>query len=82
MTTFISVSTVNVFRGNETSLKMSQLYSATYTCDFYLAMFPFDTQVGHTSKLRCTIVVFKSGAIFHDERDTFSRAGYTCLKNH
>ncbi|XP_045110701.1 uncharacterized protein LOC123504331 [Portunus trituberculatus] len=36
---------VNVFRGNETSLEMSQLYSATYSCDFYLAMFPFDTQI-------------------------------------
>lgn len=37
--------TVNVFRGYENSLEMSQLYTATYSCDFMLAMFPFDSQV-------------------------------------
>ncbi|ROT63777.1 putative glycine receptor subunit alpha-2 [Penaeus vannamei] len=35
---------VNVFKGHENSLEMSQLYTATYSCDFLLAMFPFDSQ--------------------------------------
>ncbi|XP_071531024.1 LOW QUALITY PROTEIN: uncharacterized protein [Panulirus ornatus] len=36
---------MNIFSGQENSLEMGQLYTATYNCDFDLVMFPFDTQV-------------------------------------
>ncbi|XP_064100869.1 uncharacterized protein LOC135211492 [Macrobrachium nipponense] len=36
---------VNIFSGHENSIEMSQFYSVTYTCDFNLEMFPFDSQV-------------------------------------
>ncbi|XP_042218730.1 uncharacterized protein LOC121863881 [Homarus americanus] len=36
---------VNIFSGHENSLEMSQLYTVTYTCEFQLAKFPFDSQV-------------------------------------
>ncbi|XP_069167656.1 LOW QUALITY PROTEIN: uncharacterized protein [Procambarus clarkii] len=36
---------VNVFSGHENSLEMSQLYTASYSCDFDLIRFPFDSQV-------------------------------------
>lgn len=38
-------STANVYPGHENPLEMSQLYTVSYTCDFDLNMFPFDTQV-------------------------------------
>lgn len=36
---------VNIFSGLENGLEMSQLYTAIYSCDFNLLMFPFDAQV-------------------------------------
>ncbi|XP_066980291.1 uncharacterized protein [Macrobrachium rosenbergii] len=44
---------VITFSGRDTSLQITQLYSANYSCDFYLLMFPFDQQVCH---LRFTLV--------------------------
>ncbi|XP_066980309.1 uncharacterized protein [Macrobrachium rosenbergii] len=44
---------VSTFSGRDNSLEMSQLYKATYSCDFDLLMFPFDQQVCH---LRFTLV--------------------------
>lgn len=34
-----------MYPGHENPLEMSQLYTVSYTCDFDLNMFPFDTQV-------------------------------------
>lgn len=45
LTLMTPLSTVNIFSGYENSLEMSQLYTVTYTCDFDLVMFPFDSQV-------------------------------------
>nr|XP_045625856.1 uncharacterized protein LOC123775072 [Procambarus clarkii] len=35
----------NIFSGLENSMEMSQSYTAQYSCDFDLIMFPFDAQV-------------------------------------
>lgn len=35
---------VNIFQGDESAMEMSQLYTAEYSCDFDLLMFPFDAQ--------------------------------------
>nr|XP_053626189.1 uncharacterized protein LOC128684076 [Cherax quadricarinatus] len=35
---------VNVFSGHENSLEMRQLYTSSYSCDFDLIRFPFDSQ--------------------------------------
>ncbi|XP_069193444.1 uncharacterized protein [Procambarus clarkii] len=34
-----------IYTGSENTLQMTQVYSAAYTCDFHLGMFPFDVQV-------------------------------------
>ena len=36
---------VNIFGGTETGVETSQLYTAEYSCDFDMVMFPFDVQV-------------------------------------
>ena len=42
---------MNIFSGYENKFDMSQLYTATYSCDFNLGMFPFDAQVEQMSSL-------------------------------
>ncbi|KAF2363380.1 Neurotransmitter-gated ion-channel ligand-binding domain [Trinorchestia longiramus] len=37
-------SEVNIFSGKEGAVEISQLYTAVYSCDFDLLMFPFDAQ--------------------------------------
>ncbi|XP_037779746.1 glycine receptor subunit alpha-2-like [Penaeus monodon] len=65
---------VNIFSGRENSLQMSQLYHVTYTCEFDLVMFPFDSQV---CSLRFTMVSASAPYL----RLTASRALYTGQKD-
>ncbi|XP_069977730.1 uncharacterized protein [Penaeus vannamei] len=65
---------VNIFSGRENSLQMSQLYHVTYTCEFDLVMFPFDSQV-------CSLRFTMSSASAPFLRLAASRALYTGQKD-
>ncbi|XP_047476381.1 glycine receptor subunit beta-like [Penaeus chinensis] len=65
---------VNIFSGRENSLQISQLYHVTYTCEFDLLMFPFDSQV---CSLRFTMVSASAPYL----RLTTTKAFYTGQKD-
>ncbi|KAG7166368.1 Glycine receptor subunit alpha-4-like 3, partial [Homarus americanus] len=55
---------LNVFPGEENSLEMSQLYTATYSCDFHLAMFPFDSQVSTREVCQLTFTLVSAASSY------------------